>query len=170
MRHPSFELGDATIDTSEFEEAVYGPVLSSFLRTFPDDHDFDYEYRRISMGPWCANTSRSAHEYLSKTIGLTGLKLESHSRGMQHMFVSFGANESEIRMDDTIVDPTYLQFTRNFNPQKIQDERPLFFTGTRAAIVQLMNDTSFTRDENASSLYLAPSLDGLYTRLDLRET
>lgn len=142
----------------EFEDAVFGPILRGIISMPLDDEEREYHYMRIAMGPWCAEATTNARNFLPKKIGSLAVRMEDHENDMRHFFLSLSDSQTGIADSDIIIDPTYLQFCRSSNPDELLETHPKFFVGTRLAIVGLMKDPDFCGDNVSRSLYEAATL------------
>ena len=143
----------------DFEAVVYESIAQTSLGSLVAVEDKDYLYKRIAMGPWCREACKLGRTFLSQHMGLAALRTEVHGTpDWLHHFLSVPTSMQEMQPEDIVVDPTYLQFADNLNVEEMIDTRPNVFVGTRAAIMLLMQDPTFTSEALAPSFYQSTTL------------
>lgn len=139
----------------ELERRVYDPLIERKLHLTPAEGSEHQAYlrKRMAMGRFCVEATELAEAALEE-LGVSGVEAEHHARvsgdeDLHHHFLVIPSVTDITR--DTVIDFTYLQFTRNWN-MAIAEARPNIFLGSRADILELMADSSFA-EPNAGSLY-----------------
>ncbi len=136
------------------EEAVYDPLAKPMLMAgFDDEESREYVRKRVAMGRFCRETSSAGKLFFAR-MGMYSVKHEMHAiKDWQHHFLSERTREMALSPDDTIIDPTYLQFAKERDVEELLIKWPNVFIGARGAIIELMNDTDFSDDARAAQLY-----------------
>ncbi len=150
MRIPEITLQEIHRLMPEFEAAVYDPLVNE-LHGELAGLELENARTHVARAGYCRETTEAAYEFMTRRLGLVAIRHEVHALPDEyHHFLSINGAGPELTGADLIIDPTYLQFTKNVlkaDLSALHEQYPRVFVGTRSAVTRLIQGPKFTAEK-----------------------